>query len=138
MSYFWDTSTHAWVQPFVAVHQDEKTEDTSSGGTGAIGGTEGEMEDCPKALPSRIAPGDNVKVLTYLNFRSSPDFNEDNKGPALKPGTQVTALGKTVCTEYNLDYILLWQVEIEEGTVGWVAEGSTAQNEYFLEPVGNQ
>jgi len=93
------------------------------------------IADCPEALPSRITPGGQVQVIRNLNFRTSPDLYKDNWVTTMLPGTKLSVLGDTTCANYDFGSYLWWQVEREDGSVGWSVEGAATSPNYFLEPL---
>jgi hypothetical protein len=83
-------------------------------------------------LSSRLSVGEMARVLfgTELNVRPQPTTTQARIG-AIFGGELFTILGGPVCDE---GYVW-WLGDFENGA-GWVAEGSFALEEYWLEPRG--
>jgi len=94
-----------------------------------------EVSSCEELVKSRIQIGDNVTILKPLNFRSSPGIS-DNRILANIPGTTAEVIGGPACTRYRSGGAYLWwQLELENGLVGWSAEASAYGTFYFMEPM---
>lgn len=90
--------------------------------------------DCTAAIRSRLAVGTKARVISNLNFRSSPDLI--NNLIRVNPiGTQLEVTGGPVCTPYENGTYLWWEVRSEKGETGWVVEGTLDGKSYFLEPL---
>jgi hypothetical protein len=90
------------------------------------------------ASPSHIQIGDNVRVLSWLNFRTGPGLN----WPILHTniaGTVMQVVGGPFCTPKNTlqgsKAYLWWNVRMANGQEGWSAEAPLLDPVYFLEPV---
>ncbi len=116
----WDSDTYSWI-PSVKDH---------------IEGGEPQLPlgDCPGALAPRLVSGGKAKVISNLNFRSSPGLYKNNWIRTNPVGTILVVLGDTECTSYDFGSYRWWKVEMENGDVGWSAEGSATGSWYFLEP----
>jgi hypothetical protein len=92
---------------------------------------------CPSAS-SRIRIGDNLRVLTRLNFRTGPGLN----WPIIltnNPGTIMQVIGGPICTRLNasegLRAYLWWNVRTQNDQEGWSVEASLISPHYFLAPI---
>lgn len=87
---------------------------------------------CTGAPSSRLAIGMRARVTytdgTTLRVRSAP-------GEAIiaemAEGTEFTVIGGPLC----LDGFTWWQLQLDDGTVGWSAEGDTS--DYYIEPTSS-
>ncbi len=118
--FFWEFPSHSWI-----LVEREQTKETPIP----------PITDCPGALPPRLAAGDKVRVVTNLNFRTSPGLLTTNWIQTNLTGTILTVLGETACTEYDFGSYRWWKVQLENGAIGWSAEGSATGTLYFLEPI---
>ncbi|MEO1290136.1 MAG: SH3 domain-containing protein, partial [Chloroflexota bacterium] len=90
--------------------------------------------DCPTDFEGYLAPRltidhqARVEFDIQLNVRPEPTIDEARLD-RLTGGAQVVVLEGPVCA----DAFIWWQIETDN-LVGWVAEGSLDDNEYFLEP----
>jgi hypothetical protein len=86
---------------------------------------------CPGAPKSRISTGITARVTftdgTPVRLRKKPGYSEKiiNKLPE---GTQFKVFGGPEC----VDRTIWWQIELNDGVDGWIAEGDT--NSYYIEP----
>ena len=119
--FFWVFTSHSWV----LVEREQTVEITPIP----------PVTDCPGALPPRLAAGDTVRVTTNLNFRTSPGLLSTNWIQTNLRNTILTVLGETACTEYDFGSYRWWKVQLEDGAIGWSAEGSATGTLYFLEPL---
>ena len=90
--------------------------------------------DCPLAQPSRLAVGNQARVLTNLNLRQDAGMDK----PIIQvwvPNTNVEVIGGPVCIPYQNGAYQWWNLQSADGITGWSAEGSLSSNLYFLEPV---
>jgi hypothetical protein len=92
------------------------------------------QDACPLAMVPRLAVGATARAVSFQNFRSSPDVS-DNLVYVLAPTSEVPVIGGPLCVEFNGGAHLWWEVTIDDGTTGWMAEGSADGLFYFLEPV---
>ena len=92
------------------------------------------QDACPLAMVPRLAVGAIARAVSFQNFRSSPEVS-DNLVYVLAPTSEVPVIGGPLCIEYNGGAHLWWEVAIDDGTAGWMAEGSADGLFYFLEPV---
>ena len=90
--------------------------------------------DCPLALPSRLAVGMKVRVLSELNLRASPGF-DGGLVRILSAGVELEVIGGPLCKAYQDTAIVWWEVSRADDLTGWAAEGSYNTNLYFLEPI---
>jgi hypothetical protein len=99
---------------------------------GAFASPNPQDEDpCRYPPPTRLAVGDRAEVsagIDRLRLRILPAVGTGELG-LLYAGTQMTVLAGPSC---NGGY-LWWRVELDDGTHGWVAEGSWST--YYLSPV---
>ena len=121
--YTWNPETQTWVE--VLQEEEQAAEET----TALV------VVDCPGAAAPRLVAGEKTSVLRNVNFRSSPGIGEDNWLSTFSAGTELFVIGETVCTEYGSGAYRWWQLEREDGTIGWTAESAAASVNYFLEPV---
>jgi len=89
---------------------------------------------CNTSAPSRLAVGQNGRVLRRLNMRSDPSIQATilQTNPT---GIQVQILGGPVCEPVGERAYLWWQIRLPDGAEGWSAEISQSGGTYFLEPV---
>lgn len=106
---------------------------TATADTGSTTGQPADLAACA-ALPSRLAIGDNARVMTNLIFRSSPGI-ENNIIRTHLPGTVMEVTGGPECVPYQNGAYLWWELRHPDGTTGWSAEGSISSSNYFLQPV---
>ena len=92
---------------------------------------------CPSTA-SRLRIGDKLRVLSRLNFRSGPGLN----WPIIltnNPGVSMQVIGGPVCTRLSDSQdaraYLWWNVQMENGQLGWSAEGSLLSPTYFVAPI---
>jgi len=95
-------------------------------------------KECPTA-PTRIQDGDNVRVVSWLYFRTGPGLNSPIQHTN-KPGTEMGVIGGPVCTtrsktDDDLKAYLWWNVRMKNGQEGWSAEAPLNFPNYFLEPL---
>lgn len=92
-------------------------------------------DSCP-TVPTRLAAGMTARVISPLNFRSSPGIGyADNNWLLTNPvGTLLEVVGGPECLPFSSGAYRWWQVRLADGRVGWSAEGSYTGNGYFLEP----
>lgn len=92
---------------------------------------------CQRANPSRINKETHtVRVVsTLIPLRASPDAVSNNILRELPPGTELIILSDPVCTPYLSGANLWWQVETNDGNIGWAAEGSAISPRYYLEQI---
>jgi hypothetical protein len=84
-----------------------------------------------QALPTRLSVGSQAQVVSpLLGVWKEPTF-EGTPVKQLPTGTQITVIGSAACFNAD-DYYRLWQVQLTDGKIGWVAEADTTA--YFLEP----
>ena len=119
--YTWDWITLAWVTAEQEVAVPPLPEAPS-------------QDICPLAMVPRLAVGATARAINFQNFRSSPEV-ADNLVYVLAPTSEVPVVGGPTCVEYAGGAHLWWQVTIDDGTSGWMAEGSADGLFYFLEPV---
>ncbi len=84
--------------------------------------------DCPGAPASRLQVGDVAIVTTEpdaLRVRQSPP--DGQQIDAIFRGYQLPVVGGPVCA----NNIVWWEVELRDGSTGWVAEG--LPEEYFID-----
>jgi hypothetical protein len=92
--------------------------------------------DCPVDFAGYLAPrlivGQQARVLpdTVLNIRPQPSLDIARVG-SVSSGASFTVLAEPQCAAG----FVWWFGEID-GIQGWIAEGSIADNEYYLEPRG--
>lgn len=95
-----------------------------------------ESTDCPPDYAGYLAPrlivGEQARVVfdIELNVRPVPGLDEARL-TSLAGGTHVSVISDPVC----VDDFIWWQIELDE-LQGWVAEGSLADDEYFIEARG--
>jgi len=90
--------------------------------------------DCAAAIPSRLSVGMKARVISNLNFRSSPGI-ENNLLRVNPVGTQLEVISGPVCTPFGKGAYLWWEVRSADGATGWSAEGTLEGKSYFLEPM---
>jgi len=90
---------------------------------------------CPLAITPRLAVGYMARTVNFQNFRSSPEVTDDNTIYILAPTSELPVVGGPICEAVDDGARLWWQVTIDDGTAGWMAEGSSDGLFYFLEPV---
>jgi len=93
--------------------------------------------ECP-SNPTRIQVGYTVRVLDWLNFRTSPGLGSPIQHTN-QPGTEMDVIGGPVCTvrgtRDNPKAYLWWNVRMKDGREGWSAEAPLNYPNYFLEPI---
>ena len=95
-------------------------------------------KECPSA-PTRIQVGDNVRVVSWLYFRTGPGLNSPI-ALVNKSGTEMDVIGGPVCTtrsktDDDLKAYLWWNVRMKNGQEGWSAEAPLNTPNYLLEPI---
>lgn len=96
--------------------------------------TSGESSACNTSLPSRLAVGQQARVLQRLNLRAEASIT----APILQvnpTGTGVEVIGGPVCTPAGERAYVWWQIRLPDGTEGWSAETYLNRPGYFLEPI---
>ena len=98
----------------------------------SIQGTEGTAGACMGAPAPRVKLGDAVRVSKDdprpLNVRAAPSLQADVI-VQLNPGLTMRIIGGPTC---EAGYVW-WQVSLEDGRIGWVAEGEAEL--YYIEPL---
>ncbi len=121
--YTWDAASHSWVE----VPQEEAAEEPAQEEISTVAACEG-------ASPPQLSPGREAEVLSNVNFRSSPGIG-DNWIATLQTGSHLKVLGETACLPHGSGAYLWWQLEREDGTIGWTAEAPLSGTTYFIQPV---
>ncbi|MBT3313094.1 MAG: SH3 domain-containing protein [Anaerolineae bacterium] len=121
--YTWDAASHSWVE----VPQEEIAEEPAQEETATVTACEG-------ASPPQLSSGGEAEVLSNVNFRSSPGIG-DNWIATLQTGSRLKVLGETACLPHGSGAYLWWQLEREDGTIGWTAEAPLSGTSYFIQPV---
>jgi len=88
---------------------------------------------CPGSPPQRLKVGESGKVCTEkagVYLRVNPG-KESEEIELLKPGTRFTVLDGPECAGNNWSW---WKVKLDNGQVGWMAEGGDIYDPYFLCP----
>ncbi len=119
-TYTWNAETQSWV----AVPQQEETDAEVPAA----------VAECTTAAPSRLVVGEKAEVLRNVNFRAWPGIS-NNWMKTFQIGTQLKVTGEAVCVPHGDGAYLWWQLEREDGTLGWSAEATNSGNNYFLGPV---
>jgi hypothetical protein len=92
---------------------------------------EQEVFSCPGSIPSRLQVGVDgyVNYNLGLSFRAGPSVNAAPlvEGARLQLGTPFQVVGGPEC-EAPFTW---WEVELDDGSVGWLAEGA---DYYFIAP----
>jgi hypothetical protein len=87
---------------------------------------------CPEAPPTRLQVGDTACVAQIgtdvLQIRSAPAVEADNVVGRIGQGARMSVLDGPACA----DRYVWWQVQVDDGPLGWVAEGRPEN--YFIEP----
>jgi len=89
---------------------------------------------CPGAPPQRLKVGEMGVVCTKsdsLRLRSQPGLN-GSVISSVKPGTTFEVIGGPECAGNNWSW---WQIRLNDGETGWLAEGGDSVDPYFLCPV---
>jgi hypothetical protein len=88
-----------------------------------------------QALPTRLSIGTRARVNftdgTPLRLRTEPNF-EATEITHMPEGTAFDMIGGPACVNSEL-YYRFWQLELDDGTVGWAAEANNT--DYFIEPI---
>ena len=121
--YTWDAASHSWVE----IPQEEVAEEPAQEETTTVAACEG-------ASPPQLSPGGEAEVLSNVNFRSSPGIG-DNWLATLQTGSRLKVLSETTCLPHGSGAYLWWQLEREDGTIGWTAEAPISGTTYFIQPV---
>ncbi len=106
--------------------------------TQAVGIVTAGPSNCPSAA-SRIQVGDVVNILHRLNLRTGPGLSWQiilTNNPSVK----LEVIGGPTCTPQTTSNgetkaHLWWLVRMENGQVGWSAEGQLLATNYLLEPI---
>ena len=117
--YIWDRDTHSWLE----VPQEDVAEEDLT-----------EIPECAGAASPQLSVGDDAEVVSDVNFRSSPGIG-DNWITTLRAGSQLKILGEPTCLPYGNGAYLWWQLERENGAIGWTAESPISGTNYFIAPV---
>lgn len=91
-------------------------------------------EPCLAKIPARLQIGQGAEVLTVLNLRSEPGTHKSIIGSS-GPGGRVEIIGGPVCLTFRRGTYRWWNVMMEDGRTGWMAEGSLNGQDYFLAPL---
>lgn len=91
-------------------------------------------DTCSADLPARLHTGQYAEVLTVLNLRSEPGTYKAIVGSS-RPGGRVEIIGGPVCLTFRHGTYRWWNVMMEDGRTGWMAEGSLTGQYYFLAPL---
>lgn len=87
-----------------------------------------------QALPTRLetgSPAQGINNGVPLHLRAEPDLNSI-EFLQIPEGEEFIIIDGPACVN-GTDYRRFWQLQLNDGTVGWAAEAST--NSYFLEPL---
>ncbi|MBT3338861.1 MAG: hypothetical protein HN855_15675 [Anaerolineae bacterium] len=118
-AYTWDAESQSWVAVLA--------EETAAEAPAAVA-------ECTTAAPSRLVVGEKAEVLRNVNFRAWPGIS-NNWLKTSTIGTQLKVTGEAVCVPHGDGAYLWWQLEREDGTLGWSAEATNSGQHYFLGPV---
>lgn len=90
-----------------------------------------DLANCAEALPIRLMVGETARTTPGLNsnLRAEPDIDAEDIGD-IPPGGLFTVVGGPQCSN---DGIAWWQVQIEDGLTGWIAQGQSGL--YYVEPI---
>ena len=92
---------------------------------------------CDGSLPSRIQIGYTVRVArTYslpISLWRMPECVDENHLDSLFSGEKMQVIDGPVCSGWKNQCLLFWQVQLECGITGWVAECDYST--YWLEPM---
>lgn len=91
-----------------------------------------QVSTCPGAPKQRLEVGKDARVCTQSDnvyLRSGPSRSH-SVIERVSPGTVVNVIGGPECAN---DWSF-WEVEIPDGTTGWMSEGGDAIDPYFLCP----
>jgi hypothetical protein len=97
----------------------------------AAQGTSGE---CTLPAPSRLTAGGKARILSNLNFRSSPEIG-DNLIRVNPAGMELKIIGGPQCVPYQDSAYAWWNVEMPDGQQGWSAENRLNGSAYYLAPI---
>jgi len=92
----------------------------------------GMPNSCPGAPPQRMIVNHKGYVCTQsdrVRLRSAP-LKSAATLVYLSPGTQFSVIGGPSCSD-NWSW---WNVRLDDGTTGWLAEGGDAVDQYFICP----
>ena len=89
---------------------------------------------CQPAAPARLVVGQNARVASNLNLRSSPEIGS-NLMRVNPVGTELKVLEGPQCVAHQGSAYLWWKVESPDGTQGWSAEATLNGSAYFLAPI---
>lgn len=92
------------------------------------------VPSCPGSNPQRLEVGRQGKVCTLsdsLRLRKSPGTGGEIIA-SLKTGTTFEVIGGPECAGSNWSW---WQVQLNDGQIGWLAEGGDKTDPYFLCPL---
>lgn len=91
------------------------------------------IANCPFSPPQRLKVGEQGSVCTKSDpviFRSEPGKGQPSI-KSLPTGTTFTVIAGPECAGNNWSW---WQVKLNDGKTGWLAEGGDYQDSYFLCP----
>lgn len=85
--------------------------------------------ECSGAPTTRLALNRQIEVVSRqtVRVRETPNL-QGELVLNISRGEVVTTVDGPVCS----DGFIWWQIQLEDGTLGWIAEGSSSQ--YFVEP----
>jgi hypothetical protein len=92
------------------------------------------VPSCPGSLPQRLQVGDRGRVCTQkdsVRLRVRPGTDGAVR-LVLPPDTTFEVIDGPECAGSNWSW---WQVRLDDGQVGWMAEGGDEEDVYFLCPL---
>ena len=109
-----------------------QTNISSKSSTSSINNVTSTGGSCPNAPTQRLTVGKSANVCTRtdaVKLRKSPDRSA-TVIERIVTGTEVKVIGGPKCAN-NWSW---WQVQLEDATTGWLAEGGDETDPYFLCP----
>lgn len=88
---------------------------------------------CPGSPPQRLHVGGSAMVCPFVDsvkVRDNPGMS-GNRITSLRAGTRFEVIGGPECAGNNWSW---WKVRLNDGTVGWMAEGGDQIDQYYLCP----
>lgn len=88
---------------------------------------------CPGSPPQRLYVGGSAMVcpsVDSVKVRDNPGMS-GNRITSLRAGTRFEVIGGPECAGNNWSW---WKVRLNDGTVGWMAEGGDQIDQYYLCP----
>lgn len=91
------------------------------------------FQECPNAPDQRVRIGEKARVCTKsdnLKVRAGPGKSNDTLR-RIPPGTKILIIDGPICS----DNMAWWEIRLDDGTEGWVAEGGDQTDPYYICPI---